>query len=105
MHRDIDLIIDGVAQKLPSAIVTQIKPNHPVDDDGLWWFSLPGVASEIQIESFDGTCPFLVETDEQCCRTALRASTVEQAVRFISDYLNAASEGRPIQLEGKQYWV
>ena len=104
MQRDIDQIIHQIALRLPSVVVTQLKVPHPSDDDGVWWFSLPGVKSDIHVESSAGTCPFVIETVEQSSGEALRASSVEQAVQFISDYLSAAAEGRSIHLDGERFW-
>ncbi len=33
------------------------------DDDGVWFFSVPGSDLEVQIESPNGMCPFLVEAN------------------------------------------
>ena len=104
MPRDINQIIEQVTQRLPGAVATQMGPTHASDDDGLWWFSLPGVAPRIQIESPSGACPFLVESDEQSSGEALRAGTIDEAVKFIVDYLIAASEGRSLRLHGELYW-
>jgi hypothetical protein len=105
MSRDIDQIIERVMHRLPSAVVDQIRPSHSSDEDGLWWFSLPGVERRIQIESTSGTCPFLVESDEQSSNEALRASTIDVAVQLIVDYLTAASEGRSLRLQGELFWT
>jgi len=104
MPRDIDQIIDQVTQRLPGVVVTQIKSTHSSDDDGLWRFSLPGVSPSIQVESSSGACPFLVESDEQSSDEALRAGTINEAVKFIMDYLIAASEGRSLRLHGVLFW-
>ena len=104
MPRDVDHVIEQVTQRLPGAVVAQIEPTHTSDDVGLWWFSLPGVAPRIQIESSTGACPFLVESDEQSSTEALRAGTINETVKFIVDYLVAASEGRSLRLHGELYW-
>ena len=104
MQRDIDQVIEQVTKRLPGAVVTQIEPTHTSDDAGLWWFSLPGVAPRIQIESSSGACPFLVESYEQSSSEALRAGTINEAVKYIVDYLIAASEGRSLRLHGELYW-
>ncbi len=85
--RDIDTIIDAVSQMYPAAEVTQWQYVWPGDDDGLWWFSLPGDAvNSIQIESYSGMCPFLVETDDPCCENARTATTVEEATLLITEH-------------------
>lgn len=104
MPRDIDQIIDQVTQRLPGVVVTQFEPTHSSDDPGLWWFSVPGVVPKIQIESSSGTSPFLVVSDEQSSGEALRAGSINEAVKFIVDYLVAASEGRSLLLHGELFW-
>ncbi len=49
--RDIDLIIEKVKQRIPDAEVHQLEKNNPSDDDGIWYFYIPGIESDIQIES------------------------------------------------------
>jgi hypothetical protein len=40
----------------------QLRVRHPgADDDGLWFFTRPGSSNEVQIESPNGRCPFLIE--------------------------------------------
>jgi hypothetical protein len=89
-HRDIEEVIKQVQLLLPDVVVRQHTVTHEADDDGLWYFSLPSV--DIQVESSYGKCPFVIETDEQSSSDALEALTVEQTVKLIADYLNAASE-------------
>jgi hypothetical protein len=89
-QRDIDEIITSVRQAIPTAGVDQLKVKHPgVDDDGLWYFSIPGIEEDIQIESPHGMCPFIVETNEQCSYDARTATTLDEAVSMIVDYLNS----------------
>ncbi len=106
MPRDIDRIIEQVKILLPEAkVIQEPKHNHAAYyDNGIWYFSLPAIRTDIQIESTYGECPFVVETNEQSSREALKASTVEEAIRLIVEYLSAASEGRAIQLDGERYW-
>lgn len=89
MHsvRDIDEIIRRVKIAVPVAVVEQLRVSHPADDDGIWYFSLPQVDNDIQIESPNGACPFLVETDELRSNTARKAETVDAAVEMIVDFL------------------
>lgn len=89
--RDIDLIIEKAKQRLPEVRVYQIHKTHPADDNGVWIFSLPNVESDIQIESSYGVCPFIVETNEQCCADARTASSIDDAVLMIVDYLKSVS--------------
>src|SRR5260221_9932167 len=48
---DIDRVISGVKTKIPEVYVVQMHKSHPADDDGLWWFRIPGIAKNIQVES------------------------------------------------------
>ncbi len=42
---DIDRVISGVKTKIPEVYVVQMHKSHPADDDGLWWFRIPGIAN------------------------------------------------------------
>jgi hypothetical protein len=85
--KDIDLIIEKVKQEMSDVGVYQLKKKLPTDDDGIWWFYLPDVKPDIQIESSYGMCPFIVETNEQSSYDARKADTVDEAVSMIIDYL------------------
>jgi hypothetical protein len=64
---EIDQILADVRELVPDVEITQYKQSWPGDDDGLWFFRLPSSDNEVQIESWNGTCPFIVEsgkTDE-----------------------------------------
>ncbi|MFL5330712.1 MAG: hypothetical protein ACJ8C4_17570 [Gemmataceae bacterium] len=90
MGRDIDRVIALVRNRLPSVSVVQWHKKHPGDDDGIWWFRLPGVERDIQLESSFGTCPFLVEHDDmQSTAEQWRAQSVEQAAEAVIGYLEA----------------
>ncbi|MEP7076423.1 MAG: hypothetical protein ABI878_11490 [Acidobacteriota bacterium] len=89
-RRDIDEIIVRVKQEIPEVRVDQLKVTHPgADDDGLWYFSLPNVDDDIQIESSYGMGPFIVETNEQSSYDARTANTIDETVSMIVDYLNS----------------
>lgn len=82
MPRDIDQIIERLRAELPEARVTQLEVTHPgADDDGLWFITIPGRAEEVQIESTDGMCPFLIETDFS--PEALHGRSVEAVVSMV----------------------
>jgi hypothetical protein len=105
MARDIDSIIKQVRERLPALMVRQHEVAHSSDDAGIWWFSLPGVKRDVHVESSSATCPFIVETDEQSSGEALRASSVDQVVHLVVDYLIAASkQSAPIYLSAERYW-
>ena len=101
-ERDIDAIIRQVQQQMPEVKVTQLRKIHPADDDNLWYFCLSDVEQWIQIEN--PACPFLVETDEQWGKKALKATTVDEAVTMIAIYLKSVKEGQTAHLVGDSYW-
>jgi hypothetical protein len=63
MPRDIDSIITRLARAHPQVAVEQLRVSHPGDDDGIWFFKVPGSPSEAQLESSTGMCPFAIESD------------------------------------------
>ena len=84
--RDVDQIIRSIKHISPGVEVRQHQVSHPgADDDGLWFFDHPNSEFRVQIESFDGMCPFLIETDEsdvRCTSTSIK-ETVDILVRFL----------------------
>lgn len=89
---DIEAIISGVRSAIPDVEVVQMHKTHPADDDGLWWFRLPGISRDIQIESSIYECPFLVEHDDmQSTSDAFSVQTVPDAVDAIVLYLRSIS--------------
>jgi hypothetical protein len=86
--RDVDRIIELVKGRFPTVVVEQLKVTHPADDDGLWFFLLPPIRKEIQIESSYGKCPFLVEHDDmEETATEKLGVSVDRTVELIVDYL------------------
>jgi hypothetical protein len=84
--RDVDTIVETVTRRFPAVEVEQLKVSHPgADDDGLWFFSLPGSSDEVQIESWNGMCPFLIETRRTPERRA--GQSVQEVADVICDYL------------------
>jgi hypothetical protein len=105
MARDIDIIIEHAREQLPAVIVRQHDAMNSSDDEGIWWFSMPGVKRDVHVESSSATCPFVIETDEQSSGEALRASSVDQAVQLVVEYLTAAArESGPIHPNAERYW-
>jgi hypothetical protein len=88
--RDIDEIVRRVKYAVPETGVEQLRVVHPADDDGIWYFSSPNVDGEIQIESPNGACPFLVETAELSSDSARKAESVDAAVEMIVDFLRGS---------------
>jgi hypothetical protein len=82
MKRDIELILEELAAAIPGVHTEQLKVMHPgADDDGLWFINIQNHAGEVQIESSDGMCPFLIESDFNNER--FQARTVEEVVAII----------------------
>lgn len=63
MRRDIDLIAERLVADIPGVHIAQLNVTHPGDDDGLWFIRIPNEEATVQIESSNGNCPFLVESD------------------------------------------
>jgi len=101
-ERDIDVVIRRVKQEVPEVEVNQLKVKWPADDDNLWWFDLPEAKATIHIEG--PRRPFLIETDEQSSKQALKATTIDGAVEMIVSYLRSVKSGCPIRLAGESYW-
>ena len=86
--RDVDQIIELVKQKFPAVKVEQLKVSHTADDDGIWFFSLPPNRKEIQIESSNGMCPFVVEHHGmRTTATEAFGESVDRTAELVSDYL------------------
>jgi hypothetical protein len=96
MDRDIDKIIKNVKDRIPNVEVSQLKVSYPgVDDDGLWYFELPGDNRDIQIESPYGQCPFTIEHNEmKRSSDAWIGQTVDEVVEKVTSYL-LSLKGRP----------
>jgi hypothetical protein len=96
MPRDIDMVIERVRALHPDATVEQLKVTWPADDDGLWFFGLPGVRKDIQVESSTGTAPFVIEHDDMMgLEERIRDASVDQAVGAVSAYLTVLKKGDP----------
>jgi hypothetical protein len=88
--RDVDQIIQRIKNICPDADIQQLQVLHPGnDDDGIWFFTQPGSEFEVQIESGNGMCPFLIETDENASR--LYAHSVEETVGILTKLLHLES--------------
>jgi hypothetical protein len=93
--RDIEHIIQAITAACPSVTVRQLEVLHPgADDDGLWFFKGPGSKFEVQIESPNGMCPLLIESDEGDFR--FNSNSVQGAVETLLKLLHLeAPSGRP----------
>jgi hypothetical protein len=82
MHRDIDLMIEMLTANVPGIHIEQLKVIHPgADDDGLWFINIHDHKEQVQIESSDGMCPFLIESDFNNER--LYGHTIEEVVATV----------------------
>lgn len=80
--RDIDLIIDRLTAEVPGIEIEQLKVTHPgADDDGLWFINIPNQRGKVQIESSEGMCPFVIESDFNDVRHD--GHTVEEVVATV----------------------
>ena len=85
--RDVERIVELLQQMCPAVDVKQLRVRHPgADDDGIWFFRQPGIPFEVQIESPNGRCPFLLESDET--EERFTANSVEEAVRTLAVLLH-----------------
>lgn len=92
--RDIDRIIAAARELISDLEVTQWQQSFPGDDDGLWFFGLPGITKDIQIESWTGECPFIVEhSDMKSSSEAETARSVEDAVEKVVANLTSLRGG------------
>jgi hypothetical protein len=90
--RDVERIIGLIRTAYPDVQTRQLEVVHPgQDDDGLWFFSQPRSPFEVQIESSNGMCPFLIETDETGQR--FTAGSVNETIQILSQLLHLAKIG------------
>jgi len=73
--KDVDRIIENVTAALPGIQWHQLQVTFSVDDDGVWFFDLPGARNSVQIESSSGMCPFLIE--HNLSNERYRGATIE----------------------------
>lgn len=86
--KDIDSIIEQVRHLIHEVDVAQNPKIHEADDDHLWWFRLPDLKQNVQIESADGNCPFWLETSSMPdAMHSLQLSSVAEVVGAITSYL------------------
>jgi hypothetical protein len=92
MTPDLDSVIRRVQEQVPLVKWTQAPVEFPADDDGVWFFWIPGLPGEVQIESSFGVCPFIVETDK--LDDCVTANTPEDTAYTIVAWLHLPG-GRP----------
>ena len=82
MELDADKIIEAIKEKFPGTKVNEWDAMNPRSFYySLWFFNIPNVDGEIQIESTSGNCPFLVESCLNDDR--YNGDTVEEVVSII----------------------
>jgi hypothetical protein len=86
MERDIDRVIAAIQKRVPDMECEQLVVKYPgADDDGLWFFKLPARGTRVQVESWNGMCPLLVEGETEAAR--ITAATVEEATEMVVAWL------------------
>jgi len=82
---DLDAIVASVKQRLPGTMWLQAPVKHPADDDGVWFFWLPDLPGEVQIESSSALCPFIVETDkhDECVTADSPQEVADTVIRWL----------------------
>ena len=86
-------MIELVRASIPGVRCEQLKVSHPgADDDGLWYFEIPGMKGNVQAESSTGMCPFMIEADY---RDMVICRTVEDSARMVVAWLNAPMTESP----------
>ena len=89
-ERDIDRVISYVKERFPSVRVDQLKVSNPNDDDGIWYFWMPGAErDEIHLENGSGNCPFYCETYRSDER--FTTESIEATVELVCEHLSTAS--------------
>jgi hypothetical protein len=88
LKRDIDLIAERLFADIPGIRIDQLKVKYPGDDDGLWFIDIPSEKATVQIESSNGNCPFLIESDFNNDRVYGRS--IEETVRAVKNLFSLA---------------
>jgi len=91
--RDIDAIVLALLQAHPELEVERLRVAHPgADDDGLWFFRHPGSDIEVQLESPEGRCPFVFESEAH--GEARVADNVDEAMAWVVEGLGLTPSKR-----------
>ena len=85
MTPDLAHVVRRVREGLPSVQWQQAPVTHVGDDDGVWFFWLPDLPGEVQIESSCGACPFIVETDkhDECLSADSPEMTADAIIKWL----------------------
>jgi hypothetical protein len=96
---DANRIIDLVRDAVPEVTVVQMYKVYPADDDGLWWFRLPGIDEDIQIESSTYNCPFIIEhSGMHSSSEALKGESIDQVADEVISYLRSLASADKTKL-------
>jgi hypothetical protein len=88
--RDIDKIVAALLKTHPQLLIEQLRVAHPgADDDGIWFIEHPAASGAVQLESWTGNCPFIVESDRNA--DVHHATTVLQAVSIVTALLGLSA--------------
>lgn len=91
--RDVDHVLAAVLRSIPNVEITQYTQYRPFDDEGLWFFRVPGAKKDIQIESSSGECPFFIEhSDMKSSTEAINANSIDDTVKVVVAYLENLHE-------------
>jgi hypothetical protein len=86
MRADVDRILELVRRVYPDVACQQLQVINPgVDEHGLWFFTRPGISNEVQNESPDGRCPFLIE--HNASNETRTGTTPEDVANTIREWL------------------
>jgi hypothetical protein len=92
MRRDIDMVIEELQRRIPQIACEQLRVANPgADDDGLWFFTHPDNAGEVQLESSTGNLPFLIEGSDSDVRD--EPHSVAEAVALVAARLDLGMDG------------
>jgi hypothetical protein len=82
---DLEEVVRLIQEGLPEARWVQAPVTHPTDDDGVWFFWIPGLPGEVQIESSYAVVPFIVETDkhDECITASSPRETADTVIRWL----------------------
>lgn len=57
---DIERLIGLLKAAIPELYCEQHVTKYAADDDGVWWFMVPGSSDCVQIDSSTGNCPLAI---------------------------------------------
>lgn len=88
--KDIVAIITRLKNVHADLNVTQLAATHLSDDDGIWFIKSTNFSGEIQLESSNGECPFLIESDLNEKRQT--ACTIDDTIEIVEGLIKLGAE-------------